>query len=674
DTGQAEFTVYDKSIDGYRDVQYGDIVILMRSLANRANEYVEMLRLAGIPVNSQSAAGYFATTEITDAVCLLKVLDNPQQDIELAAVLRSPFFKLTDTELAMIRAHAGAGRHTDSNKSFFDCAVLYAAEGPDVQLRAKAGDVLDRLKEWRTDARSESLADLLWRIFRQTGYLSYVSALPNGRQRKANLEKLHDRAIQFEGFTGPRTTSLARFVEYIEKLLDQQGDWAPATPETATDNAVRIISIHRSKGLEFPVVFAAELGHRFNMGDSSADCLIDDPETIGLRIIEPTMRVKFSGMAHQVIAEKKRDQTIAEEMRLLYVAVTRAREKLVLTASRKLTPCTDILTMASAMGDEPPKDWQLQSVRCSFDWLMYALADNRRMLEAFGMDTSDARGDDLLSVDIIQRSQLDAISTEVMRKRQSRLERTPAAKSAAVSKKALNLLDEIRNSIRWEYPHADVTKVAAKQSVSELTHHDDEFAALYLSGTFQRLPRAFSTAQTDKETKADARTVGTATHLIIQHIDPLTDITTASIRTTLENLVESGMVSTATAAAIDIESIGRLFQSDLGRIVCRHKDALLREWPFTLAVDARQLGANSTGEAIVVQGIVDMIVQTPEGLVIIDFKTDNITAEAVGRRKKLYTGQIRYYAHAAGAILRQNVLSAWLYFLKPGRAEQVEVE
>jgi ATP-dependent helicase/nuclease subunit A len=285
------------------------------------------------------------------------------------------------------------------------------------------------------------------------------------------------------------------------------------------------------------------------------------------------------------------------------------------------------------------------------------------------MDTSDAGGDDLGSVDIIQRSQLDAISTEVMRKRQSRLERTPAAKSAAVSKKALNLLGEIRNSIRWEYPHADVTKIAAKQSVSELTHHDDEFAALDPSGTFQRLPKAWSAGQTDKEAKADARTVGTATHLLIQHIDLSADITTASIRATAQQLVENGRLPTATAAVIDIEPIAGFFQSDLGRIVCRHKDALLREWPFTLAVDA-----GSTGESIVVQGIVDMIVPTPEGLVVIDFKTDNINADAVDRRKELYADQIRYYARAAGAILRQNVLSAWLYFLKPGRPAQVEVE
>ena len=146
------------------------------------------------------------------------------------------------------------------------------------------------------------------------------------------------------------------------------------------------------------------------------------------------------------------------------------------------------------------------------------------------------------------------------------------------------------------------------------------------------------------------------------------------IRTKREQLVESGLLSEATAAAIDIESIAGFFQSDLGRIVCRHADSLLREWPFTLAVDARRLGGNSAGEIVVVQGIVDMIAPTPEGLVIIDFKTDNINAGAVGRRKDLYTDQIRCYARAAGAILRQDVLSAWLYFLKPGLAAQVEIE
>jgi len=674
DTGKAEFAVYDKTINGYRDVQYGDIVILMRSLANCANEYVEMLRLAGVPVNSQSSAGYFATTEITDAVCLLKVLDNPQQDIELAALLRSPFFRITDTELAMIRRYTCPERHTGSNKSFFDCLVRYAEAGPNRRLGARAAAVLERLQEWRKAAHKEPLADLLWRIFRQTGYLSFVSALPNGRQRKANLEKLHDRAIQFAGFAGPQTTSLARFVEYIEKLLARKGDWAPATPETGADNAVSIISIHKSKGLEFPVVFLAELGHGFNITDASADCLVDDPETIGIRIIEPTGRVKLSSMAHQVISEKKRDQTIAEEMRLLYVAITRARERLVLTASRKLAPCREILTTASAMGDGQPRDWQLRSVNCSFDWLMYALADNRRMLEAFGMDSTGAGGGELLSVEIIQRGQLDAISDEIMRKRQSRLKRTSAAKTAGISKKALDLLDEIGSSIRRRYPYADVTKIAAKQSVSELTHPDDEFAQPDISGAFQRLPRAVSAAHTGAGGTTDARAAGTATHLLIQHVDLSAEITTAALRAAAGQLVENGLLSPSAAAMIDFASIVAFFQSDLGQTACRHRDVLLREWPFTLAVDARRLGAESAGETIVVQGIVDMIVPTPRGLIVIDFKTDNVTSETLDQRKELYAGQIRCYAQAAGAILRRDVLSAWLYFLKPQLAAQVQLQ
>ncbi|MHC4961519.1 MAG: UvrD-helicase domain-containing protein, partial [Planctomycetota bacterium] len=279
-TGTPEFQVYDKKTDAFRDVQYRDIVVLMRSLSHKAQDYTEMLRLAGIPVNSQSACGYFEATEVSDCLCLLKVLDNPDRDIELAGLLRSPVFGVTDTELAKIRLHAG------KKIAFYKATKKYAADKNETVLGKKLNDISSQINAWRQQVRVGSLADFLDRVFREKGMLSFYAALPNGSfyaalpngaQRRANLLKLHDHAIRFEHFrTTEPGTALPRFVEFLEKLDEAQQDWAPAEPDSASQNAVRIMSIHKSKGLEFPVVFVAELNTPFNMRDASGACLIDE--------------------------------------------------------------------------------------------------------------------------------------------------------------------------------------------------------------------------------------------------------------------------------------------------------------------------------------------------------------------------------------------------------------
>jgi ATP-dependent helicase/nuclease subunit A len=663
-TGCAEFKIYDKKVGDYRDVEYRDIVILMRSPAHRANQYVEVLQLAGIPVTSQSQAGYFAATEITDYISLLKVLDNPQQDIELAAVLRSAFFKLTDTNLAMLRKH-GDSAAGELRLSFYDCARRYSQDGPDRRLREKLADVLDQIDQWRLLARRLPLAEVLWKIFRDTGYLSFVQALPNGQQRKANLLKLHERAIQFENFvTGPQTTSLARFVDFIEKILERGGDWAPAEPDNLTENAVRIMSIHKSKGLEFPIVFLAELNNPFNKKDSYGDCLIDDDYGLGLQIIESN--IKLSTIAHEVIAEKKLNVMFAEEMRILYVAVTRARERLILTASRKETNCRNILAACSKLPAEPVRDWQLKFAQCHFDWLLYALANHKKLHDLFDLPSAqNAIDDNLFGARLLGLAELNEISNAILQQKRTRL-KPPAAKSDKIANQAQQLLDRVRASLNWKYPFDDLTKLPAKTSVSKLTHAGDEFAKADFAHALQREPEAVS------EDKTDAKLAGTATHLVIQNLALNADITIDSIRSTTEKLVSEDKISPEVAGRIDCDSILKFFLSDLGKLVTDHKGNILREWPFTFASDAAKLGAKSPGETVIVQGIIDMIIKTPAGLIIIDFKTDDVTPDFAHQRAEIYFDQVKLYAEAASEILKQEVKDTWLYFLKPGTPIKVK--
>jgi len=662
ETGAAEFKIYDKQTGEYRDVEYRDIVILMRSPAHRANQYVEIFQLAGIPVTSQSQAGYFAATEITDCLSLAKVLDNPQQDIELAAVLRSAFFKLTDNDLAMLREY-GDSRTSRLRLSFYDCARIYSQTGPATHLRQKLAEVLTQIERWRFQARRQPLAEVLWQIYRDTGFLSFVQALPNGAQRKANLLKLHERAIQFAGFAAAtQTTSLGRFVEFIEKLLERGRDWAPAEPDNLTENAVRIMSIHKSKGLEFPVVFVAELNCRFNKKDSYGDCLIDNDCGLGLQIIESN--VKLNTIAHEVIAEKKIDAMLAEEMRILYVAITRARERLILTASKKAANCRNILAPFSLLHAESIRDWQLKSAKCHCDWLLYALANHKKIHDLFGLEsTRDAIDDNLFAARIPDLAELDELSAKIMRQKLAG-PKTLSAGTAKISNEAQQLLGRVRESLKWKYPFDDLTKLSAKTSVSKLTHPADEFAKDDLADSFERRPRTVSPHRTDN------KLIGTATHLVIQHLALDRDITIEAIKATAEKLAAEDKIPPGLTERIDCDSIMNFFLSDLGKLVTEYKDDILREWPFTFASDAAQLGATSPGETVIVQGIIDMIIKTPAGLVIIDFKTDDVTAafaENCAERRGYYN-QMHHYTTAASEILKQKIVSSWLYFLKAGIA------
>jgi len=668
ETGRAEFKIFDKNTSAYRDVTYGDIVILMRSLAPTAKEYVEILRLSGVPVSSQTSAGYFASTEINDSIALLKILDNPRRDIELAAVLRSQFFGLTDTELLLIRKHTDRQRQKNPTP-FYDCLINYTQNGPLKELREKLSCIIQQLNAWRTEARNQSLADLLWRIYRSTGYLSFVLAQPAGDQRYANLLKLHDRAIQFEGFAQiSRTTSLARFVDFLEKLLEQGQDWAPAEPDSSAENAVRILSVHKSKGLEFPVVFLAELNKSFNMSDAFGDFLFDDPSTIGLQLIQPDSRIKLPTLAHQVIAEKKKQNTLAEEMRILYVALTRAREKLILTASKKQQYCANLIARCIPLGDESPKDFQLKSARSHLDWLLYALANQKNIRSLLNLDSTDCTCDDSFTAELIPRPRLGEIASIILNKTKTR---TETGSPPLPPEKLEEMIANISASLNFKYPFEDMTALPAKTSVSRLTHSDDLFASLDLSGALNRLPKTLLDDRSTEET-VQAKIIGTTVHLIIRNIDLTKQISLESIQKVTQQLIEENLIPSNVLQHIDFDSILKFFQTDPGKAALAPENTVLREWPFTLGISAAELGATSSPETIILQGIIDMIIRTPAGLIVIDFKTDSVGPENLTEYAKRYHTQLHYYAKAAESILRQPLKDLCIYFLTPARTIKLD--
>ena len=677
DTGRSEFQVLDADTGESRDVEYRDIVILMRSLAKKANDYVEILRLAGIPVSCDATAGYFEATEVCDVISLLKVLDNPQRDIEFATVLRSAFFQVSDTDLAKIRLYA---RKELKHADFYTCAVSYCGNGPDAALRRRLSTVFEQLEQWRRLARRGHLAGLLWRIYRESGFLAFVSALPNGQARKANLLRLHDRAIQFEGFaSNTGFASLTRFVDFLERLQEAGEDWAPAQPGSAAVNAVRILSVHKSKGLEFPVVFLAELETGFNKRDLYADIVTNVEDTIGLQVIDPHSNTKLRSLAHEVIGEKKRALMLAEEMRVLYVATTRARDRLILTASQKGTDCSKVLASGMLLGDDTIPPWLLKACRNPLEWVLYGLSDQKNLHNAFRTSLAgDAQDQGLFEFHLHADDALADLSRSVLTLRSTR------AKSAFLTREpsraadgGRELLAPLKQRLNWQYPFSYAVGLSAKSSVTRLTHPDDVFVQRDYSEALDRRPAALVASGLDTPGSQLARLIGTASHLVLSSLDLERPVSLRVIEQTRDRLVKEDAIPEAVAQGIDTTALMAFFESELGRIVCDKRNRVWQEWPFTSAQPVRESSdsagprSEASDEIIVVQGVIDLLVQTPEGLLVIDFKTDRVSGDEVAERADVYRGQLDLYARAAAAIRRQSVRDKWLYFLAVRQAIQV---
>ncbi|MGA2092103.1 MAG: helicase-exonuclease AddAB subunit AddA [Sedimentisphaerales bacterium] len=667
----APFQIPDKKTGGVRPVEYRDIVVLMRSLAGK-NDFLEVLRLSGIPVSCEATAGYFEATEITDMLCLLKVLDNPRRDIELAAVLRSPFFNLTDTDLAKIRLTSCLSKAPnfmlgvnpqDKPGGFYDCVLNCSKSQDDRDLADKLNAILTTIDKWRTIARRGNLAGLIWHIYRQTGSLSFVCALPDGLARRANLLKLHDRAIQFENFSGGSgVPSLSRFIDFVEKLLSAGQDWAPAEPESAAGNAVRVLSVHKSKGLEFPVVFLADLDSPFNKKADRKDCIMDERLTLGLQVIDAQNNSRIDSLAYQVIEQRNRQKSLAEEMRILYVAMTRAVDRLILVGSKAPQSCRHILSSASFFNDKAIPHWRLASCTSCLDWILLGLGNLPALHKAFQTGHQTAAADDLFSVELYDQPEIAKLSSAIQNSKLSTQNSTLKTQPGKLD------LTQLKQSLNWRYPFGDAPQLPAKRSVTQFTHRNDEFTKLDYSLTLNRMPKAVLTAE-----MLDGRSIGSVTHLVLSQIDLAAGVTAESITRLISWLVAEGQIAQSLVSYIDIDSIIKFFKTNLGQKALDKNNTVLREWPFTFAVPASQWSESETHDTrrttqdyIIIQGIIDLLIETPNGLVIVDFKTDNVPADKLPDRAKLYRSQLDLYAQAAGAITGKKVCGKWLYFLKPG--------
>lgn len=662
DQAGQRLTVCDRKTGEYRPLQFRDIVVLLRTTKNTANVFAEEFRTAGIPAYADLGTGYFEATEIDTVISLLKIIDNPRQDIPLAAVLRSPVVGLNAEEMAAVRLRKPVGDFYDA---LLDSAALGETEA-DIKIKA----FLDSVENWRTLARRGPLSELIWRIYNETGYYVYAGGMPGGAQRQANLRALHDRACNFEvtSFRG-----LFRFLRFIEKFRETGSDLGTARALGESEDVVRVLSIHKSKGLEFPVVFVAGLGKQFNTGDLTEKVLLHKELGLGMPVVETDLGLMYPTLAQIAVRKRLHAELLAEEMRILYVAMTRAREKLILVGS-----ITDINKAASrwceTISTDGPAlpDAILASAKNCLDWICPAVSRHQsgmiiRQFAGFN-ENPDLINDRSLWQVIIPDPQLLILEETGKGQDQtgyieniSRLEKVDSPPGYH---------QELNRRLAWKYSYEQVAGKPAKVTVTELKRFfetDEEMINIretteVQSENYFRHPMRPRFLQQEKGLSATER--GIVAHLVMQHLQPGEDLTEEAVREQVNQMVRRDLLTAEQAAAVDTAAVTRFYTGPLGQRMQKAVN-VRKEVPFTLAIRAGEVYELDRGhdEKIIVQGVIDCLIDEGDGFIIIDYKTDRYSPGSTEEAVRQYRGQLKLYAMAVEKILQKPVKERYLYFL-----------
>lgn len=677
--GGKAYAVYDKQCGGLRPVRYRDIVILLRTTRNAANTFIEEFRKAGIPAFAELGTGYFDAIEIETLLSLLKIIDNPHQDIPLAAVLRSPIVGLNAQELAETRLRKNDG-------DFYE-AVRESAEAGETAGDLKLRSFLANLEIWRTLSRQGSLAELIWRLFNETGYYTYVGAMPGGAQRQANLRAFYDRARQYEKST---FRGLFRFLRFIERFREEGNDLGTTGALGEKEDVVRVISIHKSKGLEFPIVFIAGMGRQFNRMDLREKAVFHKQLGLGLPVVDTEQSLTYPTIVQKGVKLRLQMDMLAEEMRVLYVAMTRAKEKLVLVGSAR-----NLAREAQKWGQTFEQkgwalpDYLLMSAKSYLDWVGPAVIRHRegRMLsELAGMERLDggfpwADGSGWKIIQYDAAEPVFAAEETEWQGSESLLEKVRELEPVAVEVPAYG--EVINRNLTWQYPHEALAGKSAKASVTELKRRfagepDGEEAGgltaedLYTKNTPEGVSKivyrrpAFVTAKTG----LSAAERGSAMHLAMQHLDFANITSPEDIIMQLEDMAVKELLTFSQFEAIDIPNIWTFVKSPLGERI-KNASAIRREVPFIIGAPASRFYtelADADEEKVMIQGIIDCLVEEADGFLLIDYKSDDVWGESLEEMAKQYQSQLDAYAWAVETILQQKVKEKYLYFFKAGSA------
>jgi ATP-dependent helicase/nuclease subunit A len=387
---------------------------------------------------------------------------------------------------------------------------------------------------------------------------------------------------------------------------------------------------------------------------------------VGLRVIDRATNTKLDSIAYQLIEREKREKSLAEEMRILYVGMTRARERLVLSGCASGEFCRKVIFKGYFAGDGPIADWELRGCKRGLEWVLLGLSCERELHEGFGTDLA-IEGGGLFRFGYYREAELVELCDYLdgFKSRSTKGWMKVPKKGKAASERFLRL----KESLGWRYGYSGSMGMRAKDSVTGITHRNDEFAKFDYTAALERRPKVVLGEEAEG---IDGRVIGTATHLLISELDLSKVIDREAVGDVRERLLRESVITESAAESINVNSVVGFFESELGKSTLKKENRVYQEWPFSFSVRASEIEAGmSEDEMIIVQGIVDMVVETEEGLLVVDFKTDNITEGKVCERAEIYRRQLELYGKAAKAILGGKVLGRWVYFLGPGCAVEI---
>jgi ATP-dependent helicase/nuclease subunit A len=636
-------TIFDDRRKIFRPVEWRDMAVLLRSPRGRSEIFAKEFERAGIPL-AVAREGFYESAEILDLLSLLQLLDNPLQDVPCMAVLRSPLVGLTLNELAEIRLAA-------KDKHFWTALNRSAERGiRNAETAAKVSQFLERCSRWRRQARLVSLSQCLEAVLAETLYADWLRAQPRGGQRAANVAGFLRLAQQFDQF---QRQGLFRFLKFIE--AQRQAEAEPEVPAEATENAVRLMSIHQSKGLEFPVVALADLAKRFNEQDLRGEIIFDEEFGLCPKVKPPHTARRYPSLTHWLAQRRQKHELRGEELRLLYVAMTRARDQLILTAS-----VTKKNWEAQWTQPQPATARSIAEAQCYADWLAIWFA--RQFKGGTGGDLENLRWR------VVADADPDGGAEE---NGEAKNEIKPEPSHTA----GRDELEKLRARLEWRYAFAAATQYRAKASVTALRREaeelDDEAEHIFPGGE-----KSAKLAGAGGKRKLSAPEIGAAHHKFLQNLalDRTDDLAAEA-----ERLVKENYLSAAEGAELDLRALAAFWNSALGRKIRGHADEVRRELPFTARFSPAELAAitgAATGpgleeEFVIVQGVADLAVVRPREIWLVDFKTDELAPGDVPGKIKIYSPQLRLYAAALEKIFARKVTLRALHFLAAGRTEEI---
>ena len=675
--------VMEKSTGELRPVRYSDMVILLRTTSGWDEEFKKILEQQGIPVYITSKTGYFGALEVQELLQFLRVLDNPRQDIPLFGVMQSVFGGFTQEEIAQIRS--GGEGHSRKRMTLYEALKEVAqsgrtveegeeisageSAGEEAELSQKADTFLQRIGHYRDLTPFTSIRDLLQRILDDYDYLNYVTALPTGSKRRANVEMLLTKASAFE-----KTSyfGLFHFIRYMEQLEKYDVDYGEADTLDENADVVRIMSIHKSKGLEFPVVFVSGLSKRFNMQDANQSLIVDMDLGVAVDYVDSVRRIKNKTLRRTVLSAKMKEDNLAEELRVLYVALTRAREKLILTAV--LDKADEKWELAQMTGQERLTYLDFCEAGSYMDFLLPILPQT-------GIAVKTLRTEDLAVEELREQLRMGD------RREQLRLIACGETTLTGDPEENERKLMYLRERFAYQYPHPGLQKLYTKTTVSELkiaAMAEKDEAAFHTFEEKEVVP--YIPGFRREQEKVSGAVRGNAFHRTMELLD-FTYLFTESglftgcpnnyeeyrrgldknrLQNRLEEFLQRETISLRLteeyAKAVSLPKILNFLEQELAYRMWRAQEQglLYREQPFVLGIDAKRLDPDlPEGEKVLIQGIIDVFFIEDGEIVLLDYKTDVIDSlEALWNR---YNVQIQYYEEALTKLMQMPVKERILY-------------